>query len=199
MRNRNQIASKFRLYAIGAVAIVLVLGMLVGALFFFRPKKSDVERRTLTKFPKFSAQRILNGGFFKDVSTWYADTYPGRDGLIAVNNKFQNTYGFETQEKLVTKVKEEADEIPVKKKTAKAEDVKEEVDPPKPGAVDKDVQDAITNGLYIKDGIAYNIYYFYQEGVDQYAGILNSAAKLLKDKTNVYSVLAPTNTILLDQ
>ena len=70
MRNRNQIASKFRLYAIGAVAIVLVLGMLVGALFFFRPKKSDVERRTLTKFPKFSAQRILNGGFFKDVSTW---------------------------------------------------------------------------------------------------------------------------------
>ena len=51
MRNRNQIASKFRLYAIGAVAIVLVLGMLVGALFFFRPKKSDVERRTLTKFP----------------------------------------------------------------------------------------------------------------------------------------------------
>ena len=199
MRNRNQIASKFRLYAIGAVAIVLVLGMLVGALFFFRPKKSDVERRTLTKFPKLSAQRMLNGGFFKDVSTWYADTYPGRDGLIAVNNKFQNTYGFETQEKLVTKVKEEADEIPVKKKTAKAEDVKEEVDPPKPGAVDKDVQDTITNGLYIKDGIAYNIYYFYQEGVDQYAGILNSAAKLLKDKTNVYSVLAPTNTILLDQ
>ena len=198
MRNRNQIASKFRLYAVGAVAIVLVLGMLVGALFFFRPKTSDVERRTLTKFPKLSVQRMLNGGFFKDVSTWYADTYPGRDGLIAVNNKFQNTYGFETQEKLVTKVKEKADKIPVEKETT-AEDVKKEVDPPKAGAVDKDVQDAITNGLYIKDGIAYNIYYFYQEGVDQYASILNSAAKLLKGKTNVYSVLAPTNTILLDQ
>lgn len=198
MRNKNRIAAKFRTVAVSAVAILLVLGMLTGALFFIRPKKSDVEKRNLTRFPKFSIKRVLGGAFFKDVSTWYADTYPGRDGLIAVNNRVKNLYGFETKEKLVTKTKEKADEIPVEEE-GEAEEVVKNVEAPTESAVDAEVQDAITNGLYIKDGIAYNIYYFYQEGVERYASILNATADALKDKTEVYSILAPTNVILLDK
>ena len=200
MRNKNVTARKFRIAAVGAVALVLVLGMLTGALFFLRPKTSTVEKRNLTEFPKMSVKGVLGGAYFKDISTWYADTFPGRDGLIAVNNHFKNLYGFETSEKLVTKVKEEADEIPVEKDLdTDVPELPKDVDPPKASAVDAAVQDAITNGLYIKDGVAYNIFYFYQEGVDRYASILNKTAEMLKGKTEVYSVLAPTNVILLDE
>ena len=206
MRNKNQLAGKFRTCAVFAVVLIMLLGMLTGALFFIRPKKSNVERRNLTAFPKMSVKRVLGGEFFKDVSTWYADTYPGRDRLIAVNNRFKNLYGFESKEKLVTKTKQKADAIPVEDKKKKKEKKEEEttelpknVEAPKSSAVDAEVQDAITNGLYIKDGVAYNIFYFYQEGVERYADILNATAETLKDKTNVYSVLAPTNVILLDQ
>ena len=196
--SKNRIALKFRLFAILGVVFLMVIGMLLGALFFVRPKTSVVEKRKLTRFPKFTVSSALNGAFFKDVSTWYADTYPMRDKLIAANNKFKTRYGIETKEKMVAKVKKKADEIPVDDDTEVAE-LPKDVEPPKTSAVDEEVQDAVTNGLYIKDGVVYNIFYFYHEGVDRYVSLLNEAAKQLDGTTQVYSVLAPTNVILLDQ
>ena len=104
--------------AVAAVGLVLVLGMLVGAVFFARPKTSDTERRELEKFPELSLSAMLDGSFFKDVSLWYADTYPGRDGLIALNSKVKDHYGPAASEKMVGSAKA-ADEIPVQEKKVK--------------------------------------------------------------------------------
>ena len=200
MSNKKRTAKKLHIFAILSVVTVMVLGMLIGALFFIRPKKSDAERRELTKFPKFGVKEVLSGSYFKDISTWYADTYPGRDGLIAANRKFKGLYGVESKEKLVAKNPKKADKIPVEEKDTDTEvALPDHVDVPKNGAVDAAVQDAVTNGLYIKDGTVYNIYYFYQKGVERYCALLNKAAEQLDGETQVYSIVAPTNVILLDE
>ena len=195
---KNAIASGFRLASVTVVILIMVAGMITGALLFKRPHKSSVENRNLTRFPKFSVVSALKGDYFKDVATWYADTFPMRDKLISANNKVKGYYGIEQHEKMVTSVKEKADEIPVEDDTEVAE-LPTNVEAPTSGAVDEEVQDAVTNGMYIKDGVVYNIYYFYQEGVDRYVSLLNETAKTLDGTTQVYSILAPTNVILLDQ
>ena len=144
---------------------------------------------------------MLDGSFFKDVSLWYADTYPGRDGLIALNSKVKDHYGPAASEKMVGSAKT-ADEIPVKEKKVKKaddDDLPKDVEPPANKDIDAAVQDAVTNGLYVKDGTVYNIFYFSKDSADRYASIMNATAKQLKKKTKLYSIVVPTNVVLLDK
>ena len=199
MKKKSITSYKFHLIAVFAVMVLLVLGMIVGAAFFARPKKSVAEKRELEKFPKMSLSDMMKGSFFKDVSLWYADTYPGREGLIAMNGKVKSLYGLSPKEKMVgTGAK--ADEIPVKeKKQAASDDLPDVVEPPSKTKVDEAVQEAVTGDMYIKDGTAYNVYYFTQSLIDRYASIMNAAAKSLGDETSLYSIMVPTNVVLLDK
>ena len=64
---------------------VLILLCVVGLLIPLRPKKSNVEKRDLEKFPEISVSGVLKGDFFTDISTWYADTFPFRERLLTAN------------------------------------------------------------------------------------------------------------------
>ena len=63
----------------GILAVMCVIGL----LWFLRPDTSVVEKRSLTQFPDFTWSSFWDGSFFKGIDTWYADTYPLREGLIA--------------------------------------------------------------------------------------------------------------------
>ena len=82
----------------------LVLMAVIGLLWFARPSKSEVEKRTLTKFPKLTLQGLWDGSFFfkeaespedqpSGVSTWYADTFPLREMLISGDHWIKSLYG----------------------------------------------------------------------------------------------------------
>ena len=88
----------------------LVLMGFIGLLWFARPKTSTVEKRDLAKFPSFSLAGLWDGSFFSDVSTWYADTYPLREGLIDANTKLEQLYGIRGEQMINNG--EKADEIP---------------------------------------------------------------------------------------
>ena len=107
----------------------LALGCFIGLLWFFRPAHSDWEKRDLTEFPKLTLAGLWDGSFFssdfdngseedgkstdkelrRNVSNWYADTYPFREQLITMNSKLHDLYGFNSEQLLNAG---KADEIP---------------------------------------------------------------------------------------
>ena len=57
-RSQRQQLKKFRTLGVLIFAAVMAIGAFIGLLFFVRPKKSTVEKRTLAKFPSFTINVI---------------------------------------------------------------------------------------------------------------------------------------------
>ena len=73
---QKKVMQQYRLIGCLLGVVLLIFGALLGILIPLRPSVSEVENRTLTKFPEFTLETFLNGEFFSDVSTWYSDTFP---------------------------------------------------------------------------------------------------------------------------
>ena len=128
-KKQKRQAARFRALSVRIFAALMVLGGLLGLMFFVRPDTSDVEKRKLTEFPKITLSALWNGEFFSDLSLWYSDTFPMRDALIAADHKMESIYGVKTSTMMVGNQKQ-SDDIPDKKKkesggAKKAEEVKE--------------------------------------------------------------------------
>lgn len=188
----------YRALSVRIFAFIMLLGGIVGLLFFFRPEVSDVEKRTLTKFPTPTVSSLWDGQFFYDLSLWYSDTYPMRDGLIAVDQKIENTYGI-TSSTMMVGSRQISDDIPdiEEEKTDDSSEQPQEVEQisaPDSRAMESEIQKQIQQNLYVKDGAAYSLYYYSQAAADTYTAALNKAAAELEGKTNVYSILVPNNS-----
>ncbi len=90
---------------------VLYIFFFIGLLFFFRPSESLLEKRKLTSFPSLKTANFMNGEFTNQISTWYADTFPFREGLIKLNYKVQTLKGIGGMEFISSQVNSQ-DEIP---------------------------------------------------------------------------------------
>ena len=186
----------FRAISVRIFAAVMVIGGFLGLLFFVRPDTSEVEKRTLTEFPKPTLSSLWNGEFFSDLSLWYSDTYPMRDQLIAADQKVESVYGIKTSTMMVGNQKQ-SDDIPdADAKKADSKDAKEveEISAPDSRAMESEIQNQIQDSLYVKDGAAYTIYYYNQNAADIYTSALSKAAKELEGETDVYSILVPNNS-----
>ena len=91
MRKRD--SATVYLFAAG-LFLLFVLGMAMP----LRPKVSEVEKRELEKFPEFQMETFLNGEYFSQITTWYADTFPFRETLLSANSKLKELYGIKTQQ-----------------------------------------------------------------------------------------------------
>ena len=89
-KKQKRQAARFRALSVRIFAALMVLGGLLGLMFFVRPDTSDVEKRKLTEFPKITLSALWNGEFFSDLSLWYSDTFPMRDALIAADHKMES-------------------------------------------------------------------------------------------------------------
>ena len=74
-----------------------------------------------------------------------------------------------------------------------------QTDAPDERAIAEAVQYSIMNGLYIKDGIAYSIFYFSQSGADTYIAAVNEATARLDGISHVYSLLVPSSAVILPE
>ena len=86
----NGMIRGIKIMAFGAVMAVMCI---IGLLLFLRPETSTLEKRDLAKFPEFSWADFADGTWFKGIDTWYADTYPLREPMIAVSQKLESLYG----------------------------------------------------------------------------------------------------------
>lgn len=192
---RNNWQSRIR-----PVKLVIFFGVLAAlcfiGIFLPRPDESEIEKRKLTEFPRFTWGSFWDGSWFSGIDTWYADTYPLREALIAGNKAVQSLYGVRTevivggenQGEVIPDIGEGKGELP----TLPQDDPEQkEEEPPRDGNVNADGE--MISGIFVSDNVGYGLYYFVQKNADWYAAILNEMDKRLEGRAQLYSLIAPIN------
>jgi len=207
LRRRGRSLAKARRIGVKGTMVTMALLTIIGQFFFLRPMHSDLEKRDLTPFPEITATRLVDGSFFSDLALWYGDTYPLREPLVRASQALGNLYGIQPKTQMVGRTTG-GDELPVAAEgeagatpaPVEAASDDEVVEVPTERYMAEEIQNKIMEGLYVNNGAAYNIYYFDQESVEQYARAMNTCAQNLKGEATVYSILAPTSAgALLDE
>lgn len=149
-----------KLKIILSVGLALVF-FVIGLAFFARPKISESEKRTLTKFPKLTVESFLSGEYTAEISLWYSDTYPLRESMVNANFKFKDLYGIKGEQLLLMG-----------------------------GGAAGEGGDTV-GGYYVKDNTAYELCTATKSSSDKYISAINTAYSLLKGKANVYNIVVP--------
>lgn len=89
---------------------VLFFGMVFSLILPLRPTKSVQEKRSLTEFPNFSVETLLDGSYFRGIDDWFSDTFPLRDKFLELNRSIRSFFGIHTVE--ITGEIQQGDEIP---------------------------------------------------------------------------------------
>ncbi len=201
MSPQRKTIMRWRDYGVRAFGAAMVIGCIVGLIFFARPTTSTLENRTLTPFPAVTAESFLDGTFTSDVSLWYADTFPLREPLVRMNLGLKNLYGLQPDTQLIGGNRT-SDELPPEgERVAETRERPHNIAAPEVRERAANIEEQITDGVYVdaEKQACYTLYYFDQGATQAYADVVNDAADLVGDGVNVYSVLLPTNAgIMLD-
>lgn len=87
-------AKVFSLAMMGLLSCLFALGILLP----LRPRYSDAEKRELKQFPAFSLQGLFAGSYFRDISSWYQDSYPGKEEWMLLASKTKAFYGLQGEQ-----------------------------------------------------------------------------------------------------
>jgi len=216
---KQYMMKKAALIKIVAFLVALLSGAVVSLIIPLRPTMSVLENRNLEKYPQFNVKDFLDGDYFAAVDTWFSDTFPGRDGLMACNEMLTGMYGIRNnvihggivigdeipdvdfgEEDLVDFGDIQTDTLNAtpsnygydSSMAVKAEDIGSsiEVDGDGNGASAKAGESL--GSIYVVGDSAYNYYSFSQEMSDSYVSVVNGLAKKLDGKARVYSMIIPT-------
>ena len=197
------------------IPFFLALGIMTAIAFCvpLRPERSMMEKRELEKFPEFSWAALVSGSYFDDITLWFSDTFPGREGWIATASWIQSLHG--TSEITIQgdlPIPETIPQIPepdmeaenieneTQEETAaetEAPEVTEETVPQETGwgGVDAGHQAEIQLGAVIQIGdTAFNYQGFNKYQSDTYAAAIREFAEKMKEQgVRVISAPAPTS------
>ncbi len=166
MQNKNL----FNKIMIALFCGVMVLGFVLGLAFFLRPSYSESEKRDLTKFPTFTFTDFASGKYTEQISTWFADTFPFREGLIAANDAISSLKGFATEQFHSGAAVQGGQQDNQGGEDAKVETIA---------------------GYYITGDTAYEMYYQSKANSERYSALINQAAAKLNGKAKVYTIIVP--------
>ena len=153
---------------------LLLVFFVIGLLFFLRPSISEEEKRTLTEFPEFTWETFLSGEYFSQITTWYADTFPMRDGFISLNQAIKNLYGIRQMQ-----IVQNPSVTPNDPST-----------PVTPGDENDTAAVEKFDKVFIKGNRAFEIYSFSEECSDRYAAVISLAAEKMPG-VKVYNIIVP--------
>ena len=199
--------------------IVLLVIAVIGLLLPLRPKESALEKRELEKFPSFTVASFLDGSYFNQISTWYADTFPFREKLLEANASVKGLYGIQG-EQIISKGGKTGDEIPeggmMVEGTGETKDGENQsgesgetgaTETTAPETQEETLPDGtihtvpeVSGNVYVAGDQAFGIYYFSLDGANAYIKMIDKAQKRLDGIADVYTILAPTSVgISLDE
>ena len=84
------------LFTLLFAVIALVFGT------FPRSTFSELEKRELTSFPEFTWEKLFNGTFTSEVSSWFSDSEPFRDELMALSMTLKDLIRIDTGQESIT-------------------------------------------------------------------------------------------------
>lgn len=76
-----------------AVLFLCFMGTAVLLLVLPRSTRSEIEKRDLATFPKFSLESYFSGDYTAGIATFYDDTVPNHDGFKNLGNNFKLLFG----------------------------------------------------------------------------------------------------------
>lgn len=79
---------------IASFFITLYLGTLLAFIIPLRPTYSETEKRSLQEFPQFTFDALYSGDYFDNITLWFSDTFPLREGMTKVNTALKSLSGF---------------------------------------------------------------------------------------------------------
>ena len=206
------------------LSILIMLPVFVVMIVFFtcfpRSEVSQIEKRTLAKFPEFTIENYFNGSFTNGINQWFTDTAPFRDDLKNNGNGLKAFFGITTQDsvnvvgdikKVPKKTTKKTDE------TSKASQVSEqasqastqtsgtEASKPESSAQESsqtvpqknyrelDAEYTVENGVIVvnQDGHYRGLEMFGGGSGNAYVDSLNSLRSNLDSKINIYSMIVP--------
>lgn len=179
---------------IALFSCILIVGCVVGFLLFLRPTFSESEKRDLTPFPAFTVDTFLSGEWTEQVSLWYADTFPGREALLSVNDRIRSLYGLRTSE---ANSNGRGDEIPEDESIVWRPDETVTDDPAGEESDHESETEGrnaeLIEGYYVdaEHATAYELYYFHKDIADRYAHMVVNAAYKLDGVAQVYDMVVP--------
>ncbi len=197
--------------ALGALAIV-------SAIIPLRPTESMSEKRSLALFPTFSVTALFSGSYFDDISTWFSDTFPGREGWIAASAAVESLHGvndvtfygdFSGADAIPSDsaaATPAATEAPLATPAPTPPPTPEVVETSPPtesvehwGGIDGDNQAEVVFGNVIQIGDSAFAYYgFSQYYADRHVKIMDNFAAVMDEyDIDVYDVLIPTSVGVL--
>lgn len=201
------------------IPFLVVLGLLTVVSFIIplRPTQSQMEKRNLAQFPEFSWEALTDGSYFDDITTWFSDTFPGREEWLTLSSHISSLHGYSeiaiAGDLPVTETIPDIPEVDGPSQpsepaaAAVTEDTEEETTAPTEttwGGVDAGDDAVIEMGesavIQIGDS-AFNSVGFSQRYSDRYAETLSAFADAMEEKgVRVVSAPAPTAVgILIEQ
>lgn len=207
LKKKEKVSNIYHIIQISLFLGILLIGCIAGFLLPLRPTVSELEKRTLTEFPTFSKESFLDGSYFKQMDTWYADTFPFRDKLLSINSEIQDLYGIRGQQ-IHGGGNNTGDEIPTGPVTPtepESNDTQTTAPITEAPAAQNGTDRADANtvapqvhgSIYVDGKRAYGIYYFNLEAANIYVNTVNRMAEGLKGQANVYAMMIPNNSGIL--
>ena len=176
---RPAVSDKAKTLGLILPVLLLCVGFLAGLCWFLRPATSETEKRELTEFPAFTVESFLSGEFTDQVSLWYADTFPGREGFIKAYHGIQSLFGIRGEQFQQGDMGDDIPDGPMDPNTP--------VDRPTNGGEGGEQ----VGGYYLVGDTAYELYAFSQTNAQTYASLMNKAAATLEGKAKVYDLIIP--------
>lgn len=184
--SQNKIKRIIQLCGIALSSLTLAVFFVIGCLWFARPEESELENRRLTAFPEFTWESFISGEYTSQISLWFSDTFPTREGMIGANDKIHQLYGIFSDERAESGG--DADEIDTGKPMDKI-DVDGEVD------IELDANEGaggdVIEGYYCVGDTAYELYYFNKKNSEAYVQLVAKTQSKLRGKVNVYDMIVP--------
>ena len=183
---RPAVSDRAKVLGLILPALVLCAGFLLGLCWFLRPAESETEKRELTKFPTFTMDTFLSGEFTDQVSLWYADTFPGREGLIKAYHGVESLFGIRGEQF------QQGDVGDIVPEGQMPDGPVDEPDRPVNGGESSNGADGEkVGGYYLSGDTAYELYAYSESGARTYASLMNEAARLTAGKARVYDLIIP--------
>ena len=179
--------------------VLCTLGLI--AVFYERPTISETEKRELAKLPEFSAEALFAGTYTRDLSAFFADTFPLREQFVGLAGAIRENGGLRYDDIRLhegtagdleqiaappdssSSISEEAAPNPDGGSSSEAE---------APSVSDDGTQGVKVGAVFIYKGKGYQIFGGTDAMGRQYAAAVNSYQQAVGDQAQVYNLIVPS-------
>ncbi len=191
------VGRKTHLVKAASFFVMLYLGAVISFAIPLRPTYSPSEKRNLAQFPEFSAQALLTGAYFSDISTWFSDTFPYRDFLTQVGTKIKNIYGINSIN--IHGDVEMGDDIPDAPLEEPSTDTTYETttpetsEPTEPRDEETDLKTQSLGAIIVAGDAGYEYYTFSNDLAPRFINSVSNIKSSVNGDAEVYALVVPTS------